>query len=465
MYFKQYDNINYTATRERYKGVLYNMDKNCNFAKLCYAKALNGVKNGDVTNAIPELNMSLEMDRANTDALNLLGFCHYMLCDFEVAVGVWKSSLSIKPNDNKATMYMNIVESSEFKTIMKQYESGMAYFEQKDYKNAAFKMTNIISKKKELVKPYILAGISMASMGDFEEGISYIERGLQKDRGNIEAKKYINLFREKDFLPKQVSEKTSRISNSQDIENAKRGKVPKIGIAALAVALLLVAAFTFRSGHLKGSDEAIQTDSAEGKIEKLKNEHFEPKQTGEPAKGETAGAMTEQSDETRDDSTGVDKPIEEQHVKENEIPVEPGKIEREDETVYAPIKNEGVAYSNARKLYKRGQYADAAAAFDDIANRGLERNYKSESMFFAAMSYEKIDDFENAIRQYRRYADNYKEKSYYDESMYNMGFIFYEKGDIQSAAEVFKELKNEKPNSMYVNSKIKRIISLQKNSQ
>ena len=447
MHFKQYDNINYTATRKRYKGVLYNMDKNCNFAKLCYAKALNGVKNGDVTNAIPELNRSLEMDRANTDALNLLGFCHYMLCDFEEAVQIWKSSLSIRPNDNKATMYMNIVGSSEFKTIMKQYEIGMAYFEQKDYKNAAFKMTNIISKKKELVKPYILAGISMVSMGDLEEGISYIEKGLQKDSGNIEAKKYINLFREKDFLPKQVSEKASGIPNVQDIKNIKHSKVPKTGIAALAVTLLIVAAFTFGSGHIKGSDEAAQTDSAQGKIEKLKSEHFESKDKAEPGQGESGDnvKLTEESEESSSIGIGSEK------VQMNM------KLD--------VIENEKEYYRNALKLYKQKNYMESAPMFARIADIGQEKKLVVESIYLAALGFEKTENFQNAIEYYKKYIDGDRNGHYYDDSMYNLGLLYYRMNDIESAVETMEKLKKENPNSIYVNSKVKHIISLQKYSQ
>ncbi|KDR94484.1 TolA-binding protein [Peptoclostridium litorale DSM 5388] len=423
------------------------MDKNCNFAKLCYAKALNGVKNGDITNAIPELNRSLEMDRANTDALNLLGFCHYMLCEFGKAVGIWKASLSIKPNDNKATMYMDIVESSEFKIIRGQYESGMAYFEQKDYKNAAFKMINVISKKKELVKPYIIAGISVASMGDFEEGISYIEKGLQKDRGNIEAKKYINLFREKDFSPKQYNEKSDVASKKQNTRAEKLGKWPKISIAALMTAVLFVAAFTFRSASLKDAKDAGQNNSAEVKIEKLKSDHFEAKDTGELPKEEAKN-----SDELPERSDGN------LQYKSNASDL---KGNGTDEF----IENEKEYYQSALKLYRESNYRESAPMFARIAEMGKEKKLVIESMYLAGLAFEKTQDFKNAIEYYKRYIDSDRNGHYYDDSLYNMGLIYYKIDDIENAIQTMKRLKKENPNSVYVNSKTMQIISLQEASQ
>ena len=91
---------------------------------------------------------------------------------------------------------------------------------------------------------------------------------------------------------------------------------------------------------------------------------------------------------------------------------------------------------------------------------GKSKKYISESIYQLALLSEKIKNYDQAIKYYKKYINTYdKNDEYYDDAFYQLGMLYYENGDLSDAKKTFYGMKSEVPNSMYNNSKVKEILS------
>ncbi len=104
------------------------------------------------------------------------------------------------------------------------------------------------------------------------------------------------------------------------------------------------------------------------------------------------------------------------------------------------------------------RYDEAIARFQYLIDKSSNEDIKAESLYFMALSFQNIEEHEKAGEHYRSYIDKYRDKSYYDDSLYNYGLMLYEKGDIESAKKILNRLKKDEPQSEFMNSKVRSIL-------
>lgn len=393
------------------------MDKNVKIERLCQSKAINHMKNSNITGAAEELKACLIMNPQSVETLNMLGFCYYILCDFDSARELWLESIGIEDKDNQAHSYLEMLEGEEFGGVKDSFETAARYLEQCDYKNAAFKAIGIIDKKPELIRPYIIAGISLIKLGDEETGRGYIQTAISKDVDNEELKKYSQLC----IKPETITK------TAMDFKLA--GK--KNAVIAIAVCMAAIAAI-LASSYPQSTKKNGETAAASN-LEKIKQEHFKNEEAEEANKQKPQSAADEEKMQNKEAAEVSNNPV-------------------------ATIEDEQGLYIASAEKFKAAEYAEAAAGFEKIALSGKQERFVSESIFFAAQSYERLKDFDKAIKYYSMYVEFFGTGHYSDDSLYSLGLAYYAQGDKEKSQSTLKRLMREYPDSMFINSKVKNII-------
>ena len=85
------------------------------FSNFFYNDGLEKAGVRDLTGAIESLQQSLRMDKNNIDARNLLGLVYYETGEVVAALSEWVISKNLRPEDNIADDYMDMVRNSPSK--------------------------------------------------------------------------------------------------------------------------------------------------------------------------------------------------------------------------------------------------------------------------------------------------------------------------------------------------------------
>lgn len=86
-------------------------------SNLYYNKGLERAGVRDLSGAVQMLKKSLEMNKRNTAARNLLGLVYFEMGETVAALGEWVVSKHFQPEDNRADDYMEQIQSSPAKQI------------------------------------------------------------------------------------------------------------------------------------------------------------------------------------------------------------------------------------------------------------------------------------------------------------------------------------------------------------
>ena len=80
-----------------------------------YNEGLEKASVRDLTGAMESLHQSLKLDKNNINARNLLGLIYYETGEVVAALSEWVISKNLKPDDNIADEYMDMVRNSPSK--------------------------------------------------------------------------------------------------------------------------------------------------------------------------------------------------------------------------------------------------------------------------------------------------------------------------------------------------------------
>ncbi|WP_368235625.1 tetratricopeptide repeat protein [Clostridium perfringens] len=124
----------------------------------------------------------------NIDILNLLGIIKYMYCDFYGAKKYWNESLKISYEDNKASEFIEDIESDDFKLISEKYKDSISLIEDKDYLQAIENLEEINKRRSELIEVKILLALLYMTIDEKKKAFKNIESALSYDTSNYKIK-------------------------------------------------------------------------------------------------------------------------------------------------------------------------------------------------------------------------------------------------------------------------------------
>lgn len=382
-----------------------------------YNNALDCVKDNKISKAVKLLEKCLRYYARDIESLNLMGICEYMLCNFDKAYFYWCKSLTYDTENNRAGYYLDFLNSDEFKVLIEKYNLAIDNINNLKYEDAINLLKEITKLNTELVEPYIISGLCYYKLGKYDLAKEYIQCALSMDKENAKCLIYLN-------------EMNSKYITSGDKNNKFNNKI--IGACCIIV-FLLIAIYVLYYEHYK----YIQISSK----------------------------LIEYKNKLNDSNLALEKSKAEYSKAENEL-----KNEKQKNDVFNIEDNKGVnnkkfngseseIFKNGILNFKNQEYSQAIDNFKYIVSDGIEEDLVAESTYYLAVCCEKKENYKMAEKYYNTYISNFVGENYYDDSLYNYGLMLYRQGYKDNAKKVLKKLQQQFPNSIFVNSKVRYILS------
>jgi tol-pal system protein YbgF len=98
------------------------------------------------------------------------------------------------------------------------------------------------------------------------------------------------------------------------------------------------------------------------------------------------------------------------------------------------------AYRNAITLYGKNRYPEARAAFQQVFDADASGDLADNALFWIGETYYAANDFNNAIRFYKRVADEYGDQNKAPDAMYKLALAYEKTSDLALARTTLQQV-------------------------
>lgn len=221
-----------------------------------YNQALAKAKTRDLSGAIADLRLSLQYNKVNTNARNLLGLIYYEMGEGVAAVREWLISKGYQSEENRASVYLEQTkkEPAEKERINQQarkYNQVVAYCHQDSLDLAVIQLKKILAGNANFVKGWQLLALIYIHDGELEQARKALHKAEAIDVGNQTTARYLKEVTEQ--LRKGGGKKAKKVQavayqngNDTIIQPKFRGDIGFWGMAAnLLVGVAIGVAITW----------------------------------------------------------------------------------------------------------------------------------------------------------------------------------------------------------------------------
>ena len=379
------------------------------------------LEENNISKARDILESSQSVNPEDTEIMNLLGYCEYLFCNFDKAKYYWNKSISVKARDNKAVEYLLKYKADTAQDFQKLYKEAIRAEDQGDYTRAISVFKDLFEREPEMVGLLLHMGHCHFLNGSLDDAKEYMNKALLLDSSNEKALRYLDEL---------------------SVLSVKKRKNPGKSLASFLILLVFLGVAGYSLS--RALDFTAPKEPGEEVAKEEEPSVEEPEENPEPE------APVETPIETPVETPVVEEPEEETPVTEEPGPVTPGRVFSEDEVA---------VHDEALSDFRAGNYDRAAEAFHHILNNGEIPEYKSEAVFYLANTYQRQGKAEDAKRWYEEYLTRFPDGVYFEEVLYTYGLYLYDLGELENAKKVLQRIPNERPNSMYNNSRVRAILS------
>lgn len=191
-----------------------------------YNEGLEKAKVRDLSGAILVLKQSLEINKRNTNARNLIGLVYYEMGETVSALSEWVISKHFQSEDNDADEYMNSLQSNPTKLdglnqTIKKYNLALASAKQGNEDLAIIQLKKVVGLNPRFVKALQLLALLYMKNGEYDKALKYLMKANKVDVSNTTTLKYIKEIEE-------LSGNTRSTTNDYEQEQTRENKKPKV---------------------------------------------------------------------------------------------------------------------------------------------------------------------------------------------------------------------------------------------
>lgn len=416
-----------------------------------YNKGLAKAKVRDLSGAVESLKMSIAINKNNIEARNLLGLVYCEMGNVVEALSEWVISKNRGTENNPAGTYIKQIQSNQSKfemvtTTIKKYNLSLRYAQEGSYDMAIIQLKKIIAQNPKLLKAQLLLALLYLRENEYNKARKPLIAVLRFDHNNTLAQSYMKEIDEalqvkKTFVSKKdkKNDESRPLSGNDVIMPRSSYKEPGNGtitIINILVGVLIGAAliwFLITPARYKGltSDyndsikeysEQLSANSAE--INSLNNQLKRVQEEKENLEaqlsvvGGTDGSnklLTAVIDAANlylaNDKTGAAEKI--LAIDVTMLPTDEAK------KLYNTLSAE-TRVTAASDLYSRGMAKYNSKDYQEAADF-LSRAYKCDSTraeiaYYAAKSYDAIENTTEAKKYFQYIVDEFKSSSYFVEA-------------------------------------------------
>ncbi len=161
-----------------------------------YNQGLERANVRDLSGAIVMLKKSLEMNKRNTDARNLLGLVYYEMGEVVAALGEWVISKHFQPEDNRADDYMERIQSNPNKLgamnqAIKKYNLALESARQDGKDLAILQLKKVMSLHPKFIRAGQLLALLYMENNEKERAKKLLQRLTTIDVTNTTTLRYL----------------------------------------------------------------------------------------------------------------------------------------------------------------------------------------------------------------------------------------------------------------------------------
>lgn len=417
-----------------------------------YNEGLEKAKVRDLSGAILVLKKSLEYNKSNINARNLLGLVYYEMGETVSALSEWVISKHFKPTENDADDYVNAVQSNPTKLdtlnqTIKKYNAALVSAKQGNEDLAIIQLKKVTSLNPHFVKAWQLLALLYMKTGENEKAVKCLLKASKIDVSNTTTLRYLGELGHHSISGREESKSSKEVVRPTATEPALfqhssyKEEKPNvwlfinliIGVAFGILGAVFLVVPTVKStyqGELKqkeieyneGINKYIQTNDS---LEKEKTE-LESQITALQAKVEEYegieyddtiydGLMNtaelyikelEKGNVTDIDYVAVADAL--TGVKEDKLEKQPAK------ELYASLK-ESVSLKASDILYNQGHSSYSSRKYDKALEQLLKAyEYNTDNVdaaYFLGRTYHQQNDIENAKKYYTIVKENFPDSN------------------------------------------------------
>ena len=408
-----------------------------------YNIGLSKAKVRDLSGAIIILKKSLEINKRNTNAINLLVLIYFEISETVSAVSEWVISKHLDPQNNDADYYIEAIQSNPTKLeginqTIKRYNGALASTKQGDDDLAIIQLKKVINLNPNFVKALQLLALLYIKNKEYDKALKYLRRARRIDLSNTITLRYlkeIEIVASEALSDKRKPKKESKRpapSSPQYMAGPYKEEKPNIWIFVSLVAGILIGVVAsviliiptvknesvneYRKLEVKYNEEITKREQEIASIEKEKEDLL----------GQINQLESEVEDLGNIDYSSYDKlyqgvilylnGIIENDLDQVEVAkliseIDESKLERPGAvTIYNTLKDE-VYLKASEDLYKEGHRLYTAKNYEEalpILLQAYEYNKTDiNAIYFIGRTYENLENDEKAIEFYTILTEDY----------------------------------------------------------
>lgn len=401
-----------------------------------YNDGLDKASVRNLSGAVESLKKSLQLNKMNIDARNLLGLVYFEMGETVAALSEWVISKNYQSRGNVASRYLNEIQnnSGKLETInqtIKKYNQALLYCRQDSRDLAIIQLKKVLSLNPKLVKGHQLLALLYMKEGKYDQAKKALRNAAKIDENNTMTLRYMKevsrSLREENPKKQKKDDLISYQSGNETIimpahfkDNTAWTTIINIVIGvALGVAITMYLllpnikqeAKNDANAALKVANDTISTKeqaiiSLESQVEDLTKqvEEIQIKSEGTEVKIESyEQLLTAYSAYVAENLDGADKAIEQVKVED---------LSAGARAVYDELQikvNEQfltTSYQEGYAAYNRGDYATAIEKLTDVYE--LDEAYEDgNALYYLAQSYRRANNTEQAIIYYQKMVEKY----------------------------------------------------------
>lgn len=165
-----------------------------------YNMGLEQAKIRDLSGAVCSLKRSLQFNKNNIDARNLLGLVYYEMGEIVSAMIEWVLSKNLQPKDNVADEYLDYLQSNKGRLenvdqAAKKYNNALKLAREGSEDLAVLQLLKVIKLNPKMIRAYQLLTLLYMHANDYEKAKESIKEALSIDKTNTVALRYLDEIR------------------------------------------------------------------------------------------------------------------------------------------------------------------------------------------------------------------------------------------------------------------------------
>lgn len=165
-------------------------------SNLYYNNGLARAKVRDLSGAIIALRKSLDLNKLNTNARNLLGLIYYEMGETVAALSEWVISRHFQPKNNDAEEYITRVQTNPTRLdalnqAIKRYNTALGLAKQGSDDLAIIQLKKVVTLNTNFIRAYQLLALLLMKTGETEKARRLLMKAARTDVSNTATLRYL----------------------------------------------------------------------------------------------------------------------------------------------------------------------------------------------------------------------------------------------------------------------------------